>query len=116
MYFGQFSDKFGVASAFELGEEERVAIESAEVLFANYGSWPYDGNAFVVFTLDGKLYEVNGSHCSCYGLERQWKPEETTWKALAMRKLDKDYFNQDAREFFARLIAEHTKEEETSGG
>lgn len=31
------------------------------------------------------LYEVNGSHCSCYGLEGQWEEEETTVEALAYR-------------------------------
>lgn len=46
----------------------------------------YEGSAFVLFEKGGKLYEVNGSHCSCYGLEDQWEPTETTWKALAMRK------------------------------
>jgi hypothetical protein len=38
----------------------------------------------VIFEKDGKLWEVNGSHCSCYGLEGQWQPEETTWEAIAI--------------------------------
>jgi hypothetical protein len=28
---------------------------------------------------------VNGSHCSCHGLEGQWEPEETSMKALEHR-------------------------------
>jgi len=55
------------------------------ILLAWYGYGNYSGAAFVVFELDGKLYEINGSHCSCYGLEGQWDPEETTVKALRYR-------------------------------
>jgi hypothetical protein len=47
-----------------------------EILFASYTMNQYDGTAYVLFHNKGKLYEVEGSHCSCYGLERQWKPQE----------------------------------------
>lgn len=57
-----------------------------ELLFASYGGASYEGDAFVIYERDGKLYEVHGGHCSCYGLEGQWEPEETTWAALAARK------------------------------
>lgn len=57
-----------------------------QILFAEYETPSYEGYAFVLFERDGKLYEVNGSHCSCYGLEGQWEPDETTWEALAMRQ------------------------------
>lgn len=56
-----------------------------QFLVARYDQECYEGSAFVLFRKDGKLYEVHGSHCSCYGLEGQWAPEETDWKALAMR-------------------------------
>lgn len=55
--------------------------EGINILFASYGEDNYSGNAFVLFEKDGKLYEVNGSHCSCYGLEGQFEPEETTLEA-----------------------------------
>ena len=57
------------------------------ILFATYTYENYEGSAWVLFynEEDGKLYEVNGSHCSCYGLEGQWEPEETTLDALALR-------------------------------
>lgn len=55
------------------------------ILFASYGTDNYSGDAFVLFEQDGKLYEVNGNHCSCMGLEGQWAPEETTLEALAHR-------------------------------
>jgi hypothetical protein len=59
--------------------------QSMNVLLASYGTPSYEGYAFVLFSRDGKLYEVNGSHCSCYGLENQWSPEETTVEALRHR-------------------------------
>ena len=37
----------------------------------------YEGMAFGVLERDNKLFIVEGSHCSCYGLEEQWEPEET---------------------------------------
>ena len=55
------------------------------ILFASYGSGNYEGDAFVLFERDGKLYEVNGSHCSCHGLEGGFAEEETTIEAIAHR-------------------------------
>ena len=56
--------------------------EGENILFAWYGSGDYCGDAFVLFEQDGRLYEVHGGHCSCYGLEDQWSPEETSVEAL----------------------------------
>lgn len=67
------------------------ALEGAEVLLAWYGYGSYCGDSLVVFRKDGKLYEVNGSHCSCYGLEGCWSPEETTADALAKRDISGEY-------------------------
>ena len=60
-------------------------VKNGKILLAWYGYGDYDGSAFVLFERDGKLYEVNGGHCSCYGLEEQWDPEETTLEALRHR-------------------------------
>ena len=56
-----------------------------KILFASYGYANYSGDAWVLFEKEGKLFEVNGSHCSCYGLEGQFEPEETDLKALEFR-------------------------------
>ena len=71
----------------EYGEEvsERPEFKNVEILLASYGTPSYEGYAFVLFKRDGKLYEVNGSHCSCYGLEGQWNPEATSAKELLKR-------------------------------
>lgn len=80
-YFGYFESRDDVAKEF------RANIpDSVEILFAAYGSGGYDGDAFVLYREGGRLYEVNGSHCSCYGLEDQWEPEETTVESLKSRK------------------------------
>lgn len=60
-------------------------LNNVSVLLASYGTPSYEGYAFVLFERDGQLYEVNGSHCSCYGLEGQWEPEETTVEAILHR-------------------------------
>lgn len=53
------------------------------VLLAWYCYEYYSGSAYVLFkNTEGKLFEVHGSHCSCYGLEGQWEPEETNAEAL----------------------------------
>lgn len=61
---------------------EEPLPDGAEVLFATYDATGDEGDAFVLFRQDGALYEVNGSHCSCYGLEGQWSPEKTTLASL----------------------------------
>lgn len=50
------------------------------IAYESVGSWGCDSASFFLLKdrSDGKLYEVNGSHCSCYGFEGQWSPEETT--------------------------------------
>lgn len=95
-YAGEFKSREDVAKEYEQGTGDRYGSEpfviaedfptDAEILYASYETPSYEGYSVVLYERDGKLYEVNGSHCSCYGLEGQWKPEETSWAALAMRK------------------------------
>ena len=71
-----------VISDFAIAESD---LEGVSLLLASYAYEDYSGYAFVLFEKDGRLYEVNGSHCSCYGLEGQWEPEETSIIALRDR-------------------------------
>lgn len=82
---------------FGISEQELLG---AEVLLASYTYEDYSGSAFVLFARDGKLYEVHGSHCSCYGLSEssysgdsrsQWDPEETSVEALRFRTRNPEY-------------------------
>ena len=69
-------------------EAKRILIEldGAEILFAEYERGGYEGDAAVIFRKDGRVFETYGGHCSCFGLEGQWQPEETTIEAILMRK------------------------------
>lgn len=60
-------------------------ISDGEILFASYTYENYSGSALVIFERAGHVYEVHGSHCSCFGLEGQWAAEETSWAALNAR-------------------------------
>lgn len=61
------------------------AITSDELVFARIDEGGYEGSAFVLYRRNGKLWEVNDSHCSCNGWEN-WSPEETTVEAIEMRQ------------------------------
>lgn len=82
MYLDIFSDLDDVIQEFQLDKKD---VDNINVLLAFYEYEDYSGYAFVLFERDGLLYEVNGSHCSCYGLEGQWEPEETSVDALRHR-------------------------------
>ena len=56
-----------------------------------YGNWDngdYDGCAsfLLIDYTTGKFYEINGSHCSCYGFEGQFTPSECPIEYLAKGK------------------------------
>lgn len=82
-FFELFENTTSLKKEFDISDKE---LEGVRILVAvyEYGNW--EGAAFVLFERDGKLYEVHAAHCSCYGLEGQWAPEETTHAALLMRK------------------------------
>lgn len=71
-----------IKSDFEITDDE---LEGVEILLAFYTYEDYSGDAFVLFRKNGKLFEVNAGHCSCYGLEHQWEPEETIIESLEHR-------------------------------
>lgn len=74
------------------GSQETLEIlrdlEGAEILFAEYEQGGYEGDSTVIFRKDGKVFETYGGHCSCNGLEGQWRPEETTIEAVLVRQHD----------------------------
>lgn len=87
-YITNFEDNASVIDAYRAPAD---ALDGATVYLAWYGYGDYSGHSLVVFEKDGTLYEVNGSHCSCSGLEEQWDPEETSWEALDGRYFYGDY-------------------------
>jgi hypothetical protein len=84
-------DNFGTSrydyekEAYITNDIEGFAIDE-EVLFACYDIDGYEGNAYVLLQKDGKLYEVDAYHCSCYGLEDGWQPKEVPLAYLKNRK------------------------------
>jgi hypothetical protein len=72
----------GMKSSFRIDD---AALEGAEVMVASYTYEDYSGSAYVLFEKNGHLFEVHGSHCSCYGLEDQWEPEAVTREAILRR-------------------------------
>lgn len=82
IYVEDFDSKEDVAHQFNISLED---LKDCKILYASYECGNYEGSAFVLYEEGGKFYEVNGSHCSCYGLEGQWEPEEIDAKALEHR-------------------------------
>jgi hypothetical protein len=78
-YNGLFTCKEDIANEFGLTDHY---INSIIIIYCYYDMCGYEGDAFVVFMENGELFEVNGGHCSCYGLEGQWKPTTTSFEYL----------------------------------
>jgi len=112
VYIGDFESKEDIIKEFfddpawQSMHVYNGELDDIEILFASYTYECYEGDAFVLFRKDGKLFEVNAGHCSCYGLEGQWDPEETTKEALMYRitegNLGKTY--RDENTFANELI------------
>jgi hypothetical protein len=63
-------------------------VDDLEVLigYESVGDWGCDSSSFFLLRdKDGNLFEVHGSHCSCYGFENQFTLEPTTIEALKFR-------------------------------
>lgn len=84
VYFDQFDSVEDVLSEFSITKGD---LKGCEVVFAYYTYEDYSGDALVILRdpKDGTFYEVNGGHCSCYGLEGQWEMEETTLDVMLQR-------------------------------
>jgi len=81
-------DSYGTERNTEYPEHKiKEWLSDADILIAyeSVGSWGCDSSSFFLLRKDSKLYEINGSHCSCYGFENQFNPQETTKEALLQR-------------------------------
>lgn len=81
------------------------------IIYANYESADYEGWATVYFydKSTQKYYEVYGSHCSCYGLENQWSPEEIVFKELENRFNYKALLREAQIEAYSKLLEKNYK-------
>ncbi len=85
IYNGSFTCFQDMINNFRLNPSE---LKGCMIIYAEYDQNQYDGNAFVVFTRDNKLFEVNSNHCSCNGLE--WQEEETLIESILIRSISED--------------------------
>lgn len=108
MYLTNFKSNEDILEQYSIDAKE---LEGATIHLAWYGYGSYCGSSFVIFEKDGKLFEVNASHCSCNGLEGKWDPEETTWEALKIRDInqydDGDVGEKEAEEALKALVDAH---------
>lgn len=88
---------------------DKAALEGAEVLVGSYTYEDYSGDAFVLLKRGDDLFEVNGGHCSCYGLSEdgqsttQWQLEPTSVDALIPR-LDRNSFDPEVADAIRAAI------------
>lgn len=81
-------DQYDSPSNAEIKEAKKL-ISQHEIMIAyeSVGSWGCDSSSFFLLKHKetGKLFEIHGSHCSCYGFEGQLDLEETTLESLKLR-------------------------------
>ena len=90
-----WQDKIGEDAMLADFQIDKSALEGCEVLVASYTYENYSGSAYVLYRKGRQLFEVEGGHCSCYGLEGQWEPSKTN-KTLLKHRLTKGYFPDNA--------------------
>jgi hypothetical protein len=61
-----------------------------DVIYCSFDGGGYEEWCYVLFVKDGELFEVEASHCSCYGFEGQWRPTRTVWAAVLSRLFSKN--------------------------
>ena len=73
---------------------ERLKDMQVLVAYESIGPGGCDSKSFFLLRskADGSLYEIHGSHCSCYGFEGQLDLEPTDIKSLKYRAINADVF------------------------
>jgi len=94
----------GFANIEDVGNQFEIDMKGINIVIASYDYRNYDGRAFVLFEQDGMFFEVNASHCSCYGLEGQWEPEEVSWDELQNRLLKGNLGTYAPRDELEKII------------
>ena len=105
IYGGWFESWQDVERYFEL---EAGSVVPDRVYLAAYDESDagYDGYADVVYRIGDRYFRVQASHCSCYGLEDQWAPEEYSREPIleAVQRLGQFYFSENAEEARALVL------------
>lgn len=105
IYLKIFDGRESVESNFETTLDADVNI-----LLAFYEYEDYEGDAYVLFEQQGQLFEVHGSHCSCYGLENQWEPEIISLEYLQKNTTYKYGYSEEYKRVVDKLANEQISE------
>ena len=80
----------------DYGEGDGSTLDNKEILIAyeSVGSWGCDSNSFFLLRdkTSGELFEIHGSHCSCYGFEGQLNLESSSVSSLQYRNREGSIF------------------------
>lgn len=91
--YSQKEVKAHLCSSYEIKED---VLRDKQIILAyeSVGKYGCDSSAYTLFRdkTTGKLYENHGSHCSCYGFEGQWEPEEVFPEYLVKQVNDGELF------------------------
>jgi len=81
----------------EYGGGDGSALNNKEILIAyeSVGSWGCDSSSFSLLRdkTSGELFEIHGSHCSCYGFEGQLNLESSSISSLKYRNREGRVFS-----------------------
>lgn len=74
------------------------------VLLYHFDVGGYETKAYILFVKDGKFYAVRGAHCSCYGYEEQWSPEDTQPEHERMfLKGTMKHYEEDSADYLVKM-------------
>lgn len=90
----------------EINEQLNGDYKDVNIILATYEAEGYEGYAYVLFEKNGKLYEVIGSHCSCYGLEGQWSPDKVDFEELKHRLVEGTFGESSYSGYFKKDLCE----------
>ena|ERR1700688_83073 len=105
------SDKKGFWDGFENWTDIKNAFECEEaepeeVIVAVLDEGYYDGSAYVIYRNKDKYYILHGSHCSCYGFEDQFYPEEYEKEEFkeCMKRANFWFSDKDKKEYLKKYV------------
>lgn len=103
VFLGSFPDLESLMDAFDIEDKD---LEGYEILLAYALEESCSGSCYVLLLRhDGELFEIEGSHCSCYGFEDRWDPHITTIGALERRVENDHRHDSEEREALRRVVA-----------
>ena len=81
-------EKYDSATEDDIKKVADILAEYSILLaYESVGSWGCDSSSYFLLqhNTSGKLFEIHGGHCSCYGFEGQFDLEETSIEAIKAR-------------------------------